>query len=160
MEIELSEYFQTIIPKRGEDLIKFLETKKFGKDSSSYKRTICQMMRNFNNVTDYKYQGLVSIVIEYLHHAVVKLKKYKCDWNTYIKTASKNNLIKSRSIFKPEKREIALSYLDIENHDIFKLYKELYQITNRPVAKELILESIYYTQQINKKLGEYEKMNH
>jgi len=94
----------------------------------------------------------------YINEAVITLKKYKDNWEEFLKIDSINNIHKGRSIFNNDKKIETLKYLEIE-HEIFKLYKNLYHTILVQNNKDLILECVYYTHKINQKLIFYENTN-
>ena len=121
-------------------------------------RTVCQMLRNVNFLMQYKYENLITKIILYVNDAVLKLRKYKNDfdknwWNN--KTAINFN----RSNFNEYYKELALEFMVIE-HPVFTFYNQLYNINiNDDNIQRFILECIYYTYKINLKLLEYEYMD-
>ena len=157
MDIEISAYFRETL--LNQELGDYIERKKvhITQPYTNTNRSICQMMRTVNLLTKYEYEHKVALIMNYLRGAVLKLSQYKEDWAKYLKEDSKNNMYKGRSAFTGEKRERALELLHVKSHDIFVAYHDLYVSQSDPNIQNYILECIYYTQQINKKLLDYER---
>ena len=120
-------------------------------------RSICQMLRNINYHTNYKDEIIIAKIINFVDKAVLNLSNHKEQWSLYLKNDSVDNIYKGRSNITDKKIEESIFIInnnDNDNniHNVFKLYKILYDnyiIDNN--IKLLILECVYYTQQINKK---------
>jgi len=119
------------------------------------KKTICYMLRNINLLTSYEHQKEITQLIHYIHSAVAILKSHKYSWDKYMGYA-RGNHIKERSQFDDQKKEEALLLLE-HPHEIFLMFKELYHKCQGDDVKNRLLECVYYTNQINKKLLFYEQ---
>ncbi len=160
IEYKLSNYFNENILKFNKEIQLYIINKKgirSKQDINNTNRSICQMIRDINVNTNHKYENMLCSLIYYTDEAVKTLIKYKDNWTEFLKIDSNNNIHKGRSIFNNDKKIEALKYLEIE-HDIFKLYKNLYDNISEKNNKELLLECIYYTHKINEKLMFYENL--
>lgn len=160
-DYELSNYFKNNIIKINEEIVTYVINEKklrHKQNIENTNRSICQMIRDININTNKIYENTFIKLIYYIENAVNILIKYKDNWIDYLKIDSSNNIYKGRSSFDDNKKTQAIKYLEIE-HDIFKLYKYLYENIINKNDKELILECVYYTYKINEKLIYYEKLS-
>ena len=152
----LSSYFQQtlLLPY---DIEKFKNDKKIRINKIKIEdKTVRQMLRNMNLILDYKYETVIISLVKYIHTSVLKLRKYKNNFDKNWWDDNKNN--KKRSEFSLLKKKIVIDkkLLNI-NHFIFKKLKLIYNIENK--SKDIIIEIVYYIYKINLKLLEYETIN-
>ena len=121
-------------------------------------RSICQMIRDINYYQNHNNEEICCKLIYYINNCVVTLQKYKDDWIKWLEKDSTQNIYKGRSLFNNNKKNQAINMLNIE-HNIFKLFNDLYKVTTDDNIKNLILECTYYTYRINEKLLYYEQNN-
>lgn len=160
-EYKLSNYFNKNPIKFNNELHSYIIHEKkirIKQDINDTNRSICQMVRDINVNTNSNYENILCSILYYTEEAVKTLIEYKDNWIQFLKIDSKNNISKGRSTFNSNKRLEALNYIEID-HEIFKLYKNLYYNISDKNNKELILECIYYTYKINEKLIFYENLN-
>lgn len=114
-------------------------------------RSICQMVRNANGLTDFKFHTKMIYVVNLANNAVIKLGSYSGN------PGNQWGGNKTRSIFSEDKKELGKSYMENPHHSIFSLLNEINnQIVNYKV-KDYIVEISYYFERINSKLLQYEK---
>ena len=79
----LSDYFKnTILEDNVNTLINFKKEKNVRqKEVFVGDRTVCQMLRNINVLTKYKYENIIIVLIKYVNDAVLKLRDYKKDFD-------------------------------------------------------------------------------
>ena len=154
----LSNYFKnTSLEDNRENLINFKKEKNIHQMTTSVgDRTVCQMLRNINVLTQYKYENNITVLIKYINDAVLKLRDNKKDfdqnwWN------NKNSVNFNRSIFDPYYLSMSEILLCIQ-HPLFITFLDLYNNINDINIKNFILESVYYTYKINLRLCEYENL--
>jgi hypothetical protein len=115
-------------------------------------RTICQMLRNANGLTDFEYHKDFILLVNFANNAVIKLGNYSKapgnDWEG-------NN--KSRSEFTEDKRVLGQQYLDHSHHSVFELLKKIKDTTTNERAKDYLVEISYYFERVNAKILEYEQ---
>lgn len=135
------------------DIDKFKQEKRVRSNVINNNRTICQMLRNFNKLTKFKHEQVITKLIKYIHDSVLKLRVYKSNFDDKWWNDHKN--MKKRSKFTELKKRIVLTkrIIDID-HFIFVELKELYSVTEN--YKDVILEILYYLYKINLKFLEYE----
>jgi hypothetical protein len=120
----------------------------FGIDSD---RSICQMLRNINGMTQYTNHEDVVLLVNFANNAVLKL-------GTYSKNPGNRwGGRKTRSDFTEEKREMGLFYLNNPHHSSFQKLKSLYDRTTDQRVADYIVEISYYMERINSKILEYEQ---
>ena len=127
-------------------------------------RTICGMMRNVNYLTNFAYETQVANMIVFINNSVLQLRGYKSNfddgwWKNHGDVEGSGSKY-MRSTFTGEKRAHAEGLLDLSNipaHSIFTNFFNLYASIEDKNVRSFILESVYYTHRINKKLWEYEQ---
>lgn len=123
-------------------------THMFGIDSD---RSICQMLRNINGMTQYTNHEDVVLLVNFANNAVLKL-------GTYSKNPENRwGGRKTRSDFTEEKREMGLFYLNNPHHSSFEKLKDVYDKTTDSRVADYIIEISYYMERINSKILEYEQ---
>lgn len=116
-------------------------------------RSICQMVRNANGLTDFKFHPQMVYVVNLANNAVMKLGTY---------SGNKGNTwggSKTRSLFTEDKRLLGKSYLDDPHHSIYVLLNKIYSEIEDQNVKDYIIEISYYFERINSKILTYEKIN-
>lgn len=114
-------------------------------------RSICQMLRNINGMTNYDYHEDIVLLVNFANNAVLKL-------GTYSKNPGNRwGGRKARSDFSASKRDMGLSYLSNPHHSSFEKLRNLYNKVNDSKVADYIVEISYYMERINSKILEYEQ---
>ena len=117
-------------------------------------RSICQMLRNVNGMTQYSSHEEITLLINFANNAVIHL-------GTYSKNPGNRwGGRKTRSDFTEDKRNMGLYYLENPHHSSFEMLKSLYDChgdTNNPKVLDYIAEISYYMERVNYKIREYEQ---
>lgn len=154
----LSKYFQEVKLEEDSKILNDFKIKKqiHIKKTVKGNRTICQMLRNINLLTNYKHEYIIIILIKYINDAVLELRKYKNDFDKNWLN-NKNSVNFNRSIFDPYYLSISKKILSI-NNQLFSKFFDLYNNIQHDNEKKLLLESLFYVYKINLKLYEYENL--
>ena len=115
-------------------------------------RSICQMLRNTNGLTNYDYHKEFIFLVNLANNAVVKLGSY-----SKVKDNAWGDKDKSRSVFTEDKRILGLQYLDNPHHNAFDMLGIIMHKTIHPKSKDYLVEVSYYLERVNNKLLEYEQ---
>ena len=115
-------------------------------------RSICQMLRNTNGLTNYDYHKEFIFLVNLANNAVVKLGSY-----SKVKDNAWGDKDKSRSVFTEDKRILGLQYLDNPHHNAFDMLGTIMHKTIHPKSKDYLVEVSYYLERVNNKLLEYEQ---
>tara|TARA_R110002074_G_scaffold386746_1_gene568582 strand:- start:6049 stop:7317 length:1269 start_codon:yes stop_codon:yes gene_type:complete len=155
----ISDYFKTNkIEHDANVLIKFGTEKKIHLERvSEGDRTVCQMLRNVNVLTGYKYELQITSLIKYINDAVLRLREYKTDFDKNW-WDNKGDISFNRSTFDPFYLQMSKELLSL-GHTIFDGLSKLYNEVDDPNTKNFVIESVYYTYKINLKLLEYEALS-
>jgi hypothetical protein len=113
-------------------------------------RSICQMLRNINGMTNFSYHEQVVILINFANNAVINLGKHSKN------PGNRWGGRKTRSDFTEKKRKQALEILDNPHHEVFEELKKLYNSVDNESVLDYIVEITYYMERINSKTLEYE----
>lgn len=115
-------------------------------------RSICQMLRNTNGLTNYDYHRDFIFLVNLANNAVVKLGSY-----SKAKDNAWGDKDKSRSVFTEDKRILGQQYLDNPHHNAFNILGIIKDKTTHPKSKDYLVEVSYYLERVNNKLLEYEQ---
>ncbi len=113
-------------------------------------RSICQMIRNANGLTNLEFHHKMIYIVNFANNAVIKLGGY---------SGNKENRwggSKKRSLFTEDKRLLGKSYLDNPHHSIYELLNDIYNQIDDQKVKDYIIEISYYFERINSKILTYE----
>lgn len=113
-------------------------------------RSICQMVRNANGLTKFKYHKHMIYVVHFANNAVRRLNDYSGV------SDGKWGSRRTRSDFTEEKKQIGQSYLDNPHHSIFELLNNISNDIDDDKVRSYVVEIAYYFERINSKLLEYE----
>jgi len=156
----LSKYFNNTVLVEDDGIIqKFIATKRVHQKILDIgDRTVCMMLRNINTRMEYKYEKDIAIMIKYVNDAVIRLRKYKTDfdktwWN------NKKDIHFNRSLFNSYYKEISYNIIKDIKHPLFIKMRDMYDIITDMNLRSFILEIVYYTYKINLQLYEYENLN-
>ena len=111
----LSDYFKnTIVEDNVNTLINFKKEKNVRQNGEVFvgDRTVCQMLRNINVLTQYKYENIIIVLIKYVNDAVLKLREYKKNFNNNWWN-NKNSINYNRSNFDTYYLSISKNLLNI-----------------------------------------------
>lgn len=115
-------------------------------------RSICQMLRNSNQLTNYEYHRTFTLLVNLANNAVYTLGRYsKAPGNAW------GEKDKSRSVFTPEKRALGQQYMDNPHHNVFDILNQIKNTTKYDKVKDYLIEISYYLERINSKILEYEQ---
>jgi hypothetical protein len=115
-------------------------------------RTICQMLRNSNQLSNYEYHRTFTLLVNLANNAVYTLGSYsKAPGNAW------GEKDKSRSVFTPEKRALGQYYMDNPHHNVFDILSQIKNSTKYDKVKDYLVEISYYFERINSKILEYEQ---
>ena len=115
-------------------------------------RSICQMLRNTNGLTNYDYHRDFIFLVNLANNAVMKLGSY-----SKAKDNAWGDKDKSRSVFSEDKRILGQQYLDNPHHNAFEILGIIKNQTTHPKSKDYLVEVSYYLERVNNKLLEYEQ---
>jgi len=115
-------------------------------------RSICQMLRNTNGLTNYDYHRDFIFLVNLANNAVMKLGSY-----SKAKDNAWGDKDKSRSVFSEDKRILGQQYLDNPHHNAFEVLGIIKNQTTHPKSKDYLVEVSYYLERVNNKLLEYEQ---
>lgn len=113
-------------------------------------RSICQMTRNANGLTNFEHHNSMIYIVHFANNAVIKLGEY---------SGAKGNAwggVKRRSDFTEDKRQLGQSYLENPHHSIFELLDKINKSVTDQKTKDYIVEISYYFERINSKILSYE----
>jgi len=116
-------------------------------------RSICQMLRNVNGMTQYSNHEEIVLLVNFANNAVIKLGSYSNN------PGNRWGGRKTRSDFTEQKRNAGLYYLENPHHSSFKLLKTVYDRTSDQKVLDYIVEISHYMERINSKILEYEQKN-
>lgn len=113
-------------------------------------RSICQMLRNVNGMTNFSYHEQIVVLINFANNAVINLGKHSKN------PGNRWGGRKTRSDFTLEKREQAIKILNNPHHEVFYQLKKLYEAIDNEEVLDFVIEIVYYMERINSKTLEYE----
>lgn len=116
-------------------------------------RSICQMLRNVNGMTDYKYHKNIVILVNFANNAVINLGLHSKE------PGNRWGGKKTRSHFTEEKKLEGIEILNNPYHSVFVELKKIYDLINDNSILDYIVEIAYYMERINSKILEYETKN-
>lgn len=173
MNLVYSDYYKNSSPYDSKKNEKFVIKKIGNLDNFGLRsRNICGIHRSINKYSNQtnnlELLKLCRESIYHSHHAVLKIREYKKDFDKDWWEIAKNAPIcpdgwwkedknyKSKK-FKKEDIEFSKKILEIkDNIYIFNLIRSMYKLTPEDAIKELLLEILWMSYRINKKIYEYE----
>jgi hypothetical protein len=120
-------------------------------------RTVCNMLRNINLLTQNKFLDIIIKIIKYVNDAVLHLRTYNVNFDSNW-WKNKHHIKHTRSIFNNYYLEISKTKIFMD-HCVFNQFLLLSNLISDENIKSLILEAVYYTYKINIKIYEYENIN-
>jgi hypothetical protein len=114
-------------------------------------RSLCQMIRNVNGMTNLTYHNKFIYVVNFANNAVMRLNQFKGEYD------GRWGGPKTRSVFTEDKQKLGISYMETPHHSIFELLSEIYLDITNEVHKSYLEEVSYYFQRINERLLKYEQ---
>lgn len=115
-------------------------------------RSICQMIRNVNGMTNLTHHNKFIYAVVFANNAVIRLNQFKG-----IRDGKWGDDNRPRSVFTEEKRQLGISYLKNPHHSIWEVLSDIYVKMENETHKSYLEEISYYFQRINEKMLEYEQ---